>query len=414
MADRLTLDIKRLGAQGDGVAATEHGDIFVPLTLPGERAIVSVEGNRGNLVELESASADRIDPCCPHFGTCGGCAAQHMGSRIYADWKRSMVVAAFAHRGLDADIADAVMIPPGRRRRATFSAMRMGGRIALGFHEEGSHALVDITRCPVVLPAIEHTLPALREIAEVLATADGQSVRLAVTATAEGLDVSIADRQAQMTATTRARIAEISRQAQIVRVMDSGSIVVQKASPKVLVGGASVTLPPGAFIQATAEAEEAITGIITAATAKAKRVADLFCGLGTFTFGLARRARVLAMDGDRAAVEALSTGARATSGIKAIETRVRDLIREPLSRTELKDFDAVVFDPPRAGAKAQAEMLAKSDVKVVCAISCNPATLARDCRIMADGGYMIERVVPIDQFVWSPHIEAVAVLRRKK
>lgn len=414
MSDVVELDIVRLGVQGDGIASTARGEVYVPMTLPGERVAAAIEGNRGRVSAIVRASGDRIAPACPHFGTCGGCAAQHMGAQVYGAWKRGMVEKAFAHRGLEVAIDALVAVPPGRRRRATFTAERRARGVELGFHEEGSHALVDITRCPVVLPAIEQALPQLRAIAEVLTSDTADSVRLAVTACRDGLDVVVTERPGAPSAVARTRIAEITREAAIVRVMDGTHIVVQKSVPHFVVGGASVVLPPAAFIQATAEAETAIGDIIAAATRKAKRVADLFCGLGTFTFGLARRARVLAMDGDGIAVAALAAAAKGTSGTKPIEARVRDLIREPLSRTELKDFDAVVLDPPRAGAKAQAEALARSQVPVVCAVSCNPATLARDCRIMVDGGYAIERVVPIDQFVWSPHVEAIAVLRRPK
>ena len=330
-----------------------------------------------------------------------------------------MVVTALSHRGLEPVVEDTIAVPAGRRRRATFAAELRGGRVVLGFHEEGTHSLVGIDVCPVMLPAIEAALPALRALAEVVlsgVTVGGGAgkVRLAVAAANDGLDVVLSDVPGKISPSAKARIAEIAAGAGIIRVMSDGDIVIQSAVPKLNVGGAVVVLPPGAFTQATAEAEAAIGEIIAAATRKSRRIADLFSGLGTFTFGLARRVKVLAIDGDKAAIAALEAAARAAPGVKPVETRVRDLMREPLSRTELTDFDAVVLDPPRAGAKAQAEALARSKVPVVCAVSCNPATLARDCRILVDAGYTIERVVPIDQFVWSPHIEAVAVLRRGK
>ncbi len=413
MAERTKLEIARLGALGDGVAETPAGPVYVARALPGELVAVEVAGDRGKLVAIERASAERVPPACRHFGSCGGCVSQHIGERLYRDWKRDMVRTAFAHRGLEPAIEDMVAVPPGRRRRATFAVLRQGSRTLLGFHEEGSHVLVAIGHCPVVLPQIEAALPALLAIGEGLPLKDGDKARLSVTATPDGLDVAAFDVTGAIGAAGQSRIAEIAAAAGIIRVTSSNHIVMQQAVPRLVLGGASVAVPPAAFIQATAEAEVAIAAIIADATRKAKRVADLFCGLGTFTFGLARRARVLAVDGDRVAVETLATAARAAPGIKPLETRVRDLLREPLSRTELAEIDAVVLDPPRAGAKAQAEMLARSKVPLVCAVSCNPATLARDCRILVDAGYSIERVVPIDQFVWSPHVEAVAVLRRR-
>ena len=416
MAERIELRIKRLGAQGDGVAETPAGVVFVPRTLPGELVLAEVSGDRGRMLELLESSADRATPACPHFGTCGGCAVQHVSGDAYAKWKRDLVVTAFSHRGLEPEVADVVVVGAGRRRRATVAAMRCGGEIVLGFHVEGSHSLVGISTCPVMLPAIEGALPALRSIADVVLPAKDKEakVRLSVTATPEGLDVMLIDVAEKIGPSTQARISDIAGPAGIIRVMCEGSIVMQRAVPRLSIGGSMVTLPPGAFIQATAEAEEAIAGILAEATKKAKRIADLFCGLGTFTFGLAKKARVIAVDGDKPALEILAAAAKATPGVKPIEIKHRDLLREPLSRTELVDIDAVVFDPPRAGAASQCETIARSKVPVVCAVSCNPATLARDCRILVDAGYKIERVVPIDQFVWSPHVEAVAVLRRGK
>lgn len=263
------------------------------------------------------------------------------------------------------------------------------------------------------MPAISAALPALRAIAEA-AIGQAGTIRLAVTAAAGGLDLALhADEVLKLDAEARARIGAVASDNRIQRVTSRGELIAQTVSPRLSLGGALVELPPASFIQATAEAEATIAATLAAALGKAKRIADLFCGLGTFTYGLARRARVLACDGDMAAIEALKVAARATPGLKPIEARVRDLLREPLSRTELTDIDAVVLDPPRAGAKAQAEALARAKVPVIGYVSCNPATLARDCRILVDGGYAIERVIPIDQFLWSAHVEAVAVLRRR-
>ena len=286
MAERIELRIKRLGAQGDGVAETPAGVVFVPRTLPGELVLAEVSGDRGRMLELLESSADRATPACPHFGTCGGCAVQHVSGDAYAKWKRDLVVTAFSHRGLQPDVADVVVVGAGRRRRATFAAMRRGSEVVLGFHEEGSHALVGISVCPVMLPAIEGALPALRAIADVVLPAKDKEakVRLSVTATPEGLDVMLIDVAEKIGPSTQARISDIAGPAGIIRVMCEGSIVMQRAVPRLSIGGSVVTLPPGAFIQATAEAEEAIAGILAEATKKAKRIADLFCGLGTFTF----------------------------------------------------------------------------------------------------------------------------------
>ena len=411
MHERRTLDIIRLGAQGDGIADVDGVPMYIAGALPGERVTADIAGQHGRLVRIERPSAERVAAPCRHFGVCGGCAGQHMSGALYRGWKTDIVTTAFRHRGIDVTLEDIVLAGAGTRRRATFTARHASGGIVLGFHEEGSHALVDLVQCPVVVPAIEAALPALRTIgAAGLATAD--SVRLAVTAADNGLDVLMTGEGLRLDAAQKAEIARAGANAGIVRVIAGGDIVMQSAVPKLAVGGAEVALPTGAFIQATRAAEVAIGSVLSTATKKAKRVADLFCGLGTFTFGLARGARVSAYDGDTAAIGALAAAAKGTPGLKAITAQTRDLFREPLSRTELSEFDAVVFDPPRAGAKAQAEAIARAKVPVVCAVSCSPATLARDCRILVDAGYAIERVVPVDQFTWSPQIEAVAVLRR--
>lgn len=419
--DARELEIVRLGAQGDGVAETPAGPVFVPRALPGERVRAEVAGGQASgharLIEVLAASPDRVAAPCRHFGACGGCVAQHMSEGVYRDWKREMVGTAFAHRALRMVLDDMVIIAPATRRRVALGAEKRGGSVSLGYREEGTHTLVDIGSCPVMLPAIGEALPGLRRIADAALPEDG-ALRMTVTAVQGGLDVAldgtdnhVLDTKA-LDAKARARIAHLAAAVGALRVTASGHLVIQSAAPKLSLGGADVILPPTSFVQATAEAEAAIGAVLVEATRKAKRIADLFSGAGTFTFLLARRARISAYDGDRPAIEALAVAAKGAMGTKPIEARVRDLFAEPLSRTELDGFDAVVFDPPRAGAKAQAEMLARSKVPVVCAVSCNPATLARDCRILVDGGYRIERVVPVDQFVWSPHVEAVAVLRR--
>jgi 23S rRNA (uracil1939-C5)-methyltransferase len=411
MAEPVEVEIARLGARGDGVADTPDGPIYVAGTLPGERARVEIEGERGRLVQVVSASAKRAQPVCRHFSRCGGCVAQHMSAGLYHGWKQEIVRAAFAHRGLEPNVGEVFAVPPGSRRRGALAAERVGDDVRLGFHEEGSHALVDIAECPVLDPRIVETLPTLRVVAgEVL----GKHTRcgLTVTHAIGGLDVELEGLRRDLSASQRARLGRRAADAGILRLTVSGEIAVQSAIPRLVLGGVEVSLPPGAFLQATAEAETAIGAIIARAVGRAKHVADLFCGVGTFTYGLARQARVLAIDGDAAAIGALKAAAAGAKGLKPVEARVRDLFREPLSRKELEGFDAVMLDPPRAGARAQSEALAKSKVQVIVMVSCNPATLARDCRILVDAGYRLDRVTPVDQFVWSGQVEAVAVLTR--
>lgn len=414
--DRVEVEIRRLGAQGDGVAEQDGAQLFVPRALPGERWAIGP----GAAARLTS-SPDRVAPPCRHFGTCGGCQAQHMSDAIYAPWKEGVVAEAFRHRGLEPAIAPLVRVPPGTRRRAVLGAAVKGGKVVLGFREEGEHRLVDLAECLVLDPSIVAAFDLLREIAGLLlahapkakARKRGErGARLTVTRLDHGLDVSVDAEAGLLPAILSAKLAGIAEKAHFVRLTVDGDGIVMRARPELTLGGVVVEPPPGVFLQAVPEAEQQLRERVVAAISRAKRIADLFAGLGTFTFALARKAEVLALDGDKRAIAALSHAARHAQGLKRIETRVRDLYREPLSRTELAAFDAVVFDPPRAGAEEQAVALARARVPLVVAVSCNPATLARDARKLVDGGYRIAEVTPVDQFLWTPHIEVVAVFRR--
>ncbi len=411
MGDTFGLDIARLGAQGDGIAETPSGPVYVPYVLPGEQVQAEVKGERGRLVAVISKSPERVPPVCRHFTHCGGCALQHLERTAYLAWKRELVTAAFAARGIEASVDPVISVGPGARRRATFSARRTGRGVVLGFYEAKGHDIVELHECPVTAPAIVSALPALKRLAEPL-TSRRLPVRLAVTLAANGLDVAIEDVPAELSPETRERIAHEAARAKLARVTLAGDTIYQSTIPAVRFGAANVVLPPRAFLQASPVVEAEMVRLIAAALAPAKRIADLFCGLGAFTFPLAKGAAALAVDGDRQAIAALANAAKRTPGLKPIETKVRDLFREPLAARELSTFDAVVLDPPRAGAAAQAVALAQSQVGTIAAVSCNPATLARDARILLDGGYKLERVTPIDQFLYSPHIEAVAVFRR--
>ena len=399
-------EVVRLGARGDGIAAAAEGVCYLPFALPGER--VRVEG--AGLPQLLSApSPERRAPRCRHFGVCGGCVAQHMAERLYADWKRGIVVDAMQKRGLHAEVAPLRPIAAASRRRAVMTGRCAAGGTLLGYHPRDSDATFEVEECPVLVPQIVACLPALREI--VAATAQRQ-VRLTVLATPTGLDVAVAASRS-LDAPLAMRLAQIAAaEPRLARVSLGGETISQRAPPRLSFAGVEVCPPPGAFVQAVAEAESAIAAEVAAATAKARRTADLYCGVGTLTFHLARGAAVAAYDSDAAALKALRAGARHAKGLKPIEAKVRDLMREPLSARELDGFDAVVFDPPRAGAMAQASALARSRVPIIVAVSCYPGTLARDLRILIDGGYQLQRVVPIDQFLFSSHVEAVAYLSR--
>ena len=411
MGELKELTIAEVGAQGDGVAMTPEGPVYVPYVLPGERVQAEVKGERGRLIAVLEPSASRVAPICRHFAHCGGCALQHMERGAYLAWKRELVVSAFSSRGIEAPVGYVASVGIGARRRVALSGRRTGRGMVLGFHEAKGHDIVDLHECPVTASAIVNALPNLKRLVEPLASRR-LPVRLTVTLAQNGLNVAIEDAPGNPSVQMHEWLARAAAHAKLARLTMGGDTIYQGTIPAVRFGSANVVLPSRAFLQAAGAGEAEMARIVTTALAKAKRIADLFCGLGTFTFPLAQSARVLAVDGDRQAVTALENAAKRTPGLKPITTKIRDLFREPLSPREFEDIDGVVFDPPRAGAAQQASALAKSRVKTIVAVSCNPGTLARDARILIDGGYTLERVTPIDQFLYSPHVEAVAVFRR--
>ena len=411
MGDTQAFDIARLGAQGDGIADTASGPVFVPYALAGERVQADVRGARARLIAIIEASPERIAPVCRHFTHCGGCAVQHLRPPAYLAWKRELVASAFSARGIDAPIGHVATVGLGARRRASFSARRTGRGVVLGFHEAKAVDIVDLQECPVTASAIVRALPGLRRLVEPLMSRRAAG-RVVVTLAANGLDVAIEDVPVDPSVEVREFLAREAAALKLARLTLAGDTLYQATVPAVRFGTANVVLPARSFLQAAPAAEAEMVRLVTQAVGESKRVVDLFCGMGTFTFPLAQRAPVLAVDGDKSAITALANAANRTPGLKPIETKLRDLFREPLSVKELQGFDAAVFDPPRAGAATQAAALAASGVKTIAAVSCNPATLARDARILIDGGFKLERVTPIDQFLYSPHIEAIAILRR--
>jgi len=412
--------VNALGARGDGLAMTPDGRrVFVPFALPGERLRVRVtgttgtEGLRAEIVDVLDASPERVQPICPHFGTCGGCALQHLSDGVYAEAKLDTMRTALARTGLDGvPLEPLTRTATGSRRRARFAALRKGRRILFGFNQRSSHRLTDVTSCPVLHPSLEALVPALRRmVGEILP--EGGKADVMATLSSGGVDVlligpSRLDRTARTRLTTLAvefGLARLSWKADDRR--DSEPIV-HTGSVAVMFDGVAVTPPPGAFLQASVAGENALVRAVLDATRDAGHIADLFAGLGTFSLPLARAASVAAVEGDRAAVDALNRcGHR-----RRLTATCRDLFEAPLSAKELARYDAVVFDPPRAGASAQAAAVAVSGVPVVVGVSCSPATFARDARTLCDAGYDLRLIHPVDQFLWSSHIELVGVFQR--
>ena len=405
------LIVTELGHRGDGIAQTETGPVFVAGALPGETVRADVSDGRARNPVINVPSSDRIEPVCRHFKACGGCSVQHLAEGAYLDWKRGLVAKALSDRGIEGDVGKTIAATAGGRRRAVLTATRAGRHTLLGYHEKASHRLVDINECPVLDPAIVAALPGLKSLVAAILPKKGD-LRLTVLATTAGLDVAIdkADK------TYERKIPALSQKVvelDLARLAVNGEVILEVRPPLLDMGGVGIVAAPGGFTQATLAAEDALSKLVVDGVGKAKRVADLFSGVGTFALRLARSANVHAVEGDAAALTAFDKALRKPQGLKKVTFERRDLSRRPLVRDELEPFDTVVFDPPRAGAQAQAEQLALSKVKTVVAVSCNPATLARDLRLLIDGGYMLQSVTPVDQFHYSPHIEVVAVLTRE-
>jgi 23S rRNA (uracil1939-C5)-methyltransferase len=408
VAERLAID--HVGHRGDGVAFAGGQTLFVPYTLGGETVEAGpVDGHpdRRQLLRVDTASMERIPPFCGYFGACGGCAIQHWRPESYRAWKRGIVVDTLAHAAIDCPVDDLVDAHGAGRRRITAHARRSaGGEVRVGFAAANSHAIVDIDACPILDPALNGALDAARRLAEVLKPT-AKPLDIQATATQGGLDVDVRGSGPLPTAMV-ATLSRVAEQHRLARLTRHGELVLMRTPPVVNVGTAQVTLPPGSFLQATAAGEEALAALVSGHCRGAKHIADLFCGVGPFALRLAARARISAFDSDAGAVTALQKAAASTPGLKPVKAELRDLFRRPLMPQELRDFDAVVFDPPRQGAQAQVQQLAASKIPVVVAVSCNAATFARDARMLIDGGYRIESVTPVDQFRHTPHVELVA------
>jgi 23S rRNA (uracil1939-C5)-methyltransferase len=408
VGERLVID--HVGHRGDGVAFADGQSVFVPYALGGETVEVEpVAGHpdRRHLSLVERASAERIAPFCRYFGRCGGCAIQHWQAEPYRAWKRQIVIDTLKHAGIECGIGELVDAHGAGRRRITVHARRGGdGELRVGFAAANSHAIVAIDDCPILDPGLHGALDAARALAEVL-NSTGKPLDIQFTAASSGLDVDVRG-SGPLPSKMIAALSGIAERHRLARLTRHGELVLMRTPPTVTIGPARVTLPPGSFLQATAAGEEALAALVGEYCRRAKHIADLFCGVGPFALRLAAKSRISAFDTDAGAVTALRKAATSTPGLKPIKAENRDLFRRPLMPPELRDFDTVVFDPPRQGAQAQVRQLALSKIPVVIAVSCNVATFARDARILIDGGYGIEGVTPVDQFRHTPHVELVA------
>ncbi|HEV2565200.1 MAG TPA: RNA methyltransferase [Microvirga sp.] len=403
--------IKRLGAKADGVAETSSGSVFVPKVLPGETVTIEREGSHARLVSIDGPSPERETPFCPYFDECGGCATQHMKHGFYQAWKQETLVHTLRQARIDAPVEALIDAHGDGRRRVTLHVRFPDRAMHVGFMAPRSHQIVEIAFCPITEPVLKEQAPTIaRTIGEHL-KGPRKPLDIQITATQTGFDVDVRG-YGPLKDQDRLRLIDLAAGLDLSRLSIHGDVIVERRPPAIVMGRAAVVPPAGSFLQATKLGEETLAGFVTEACARAKRVADLFAGAGPFSLRLAEKADVHAVEFDKGSMTALDKAARATPGLRRVTTEARDLFRRPLLTPELNAFDAVVLDPPRAGAEAQAKQLALSKVPLVVSVSCDAATFARDAAILMAGGYRLERVIPVDQFKHSPHLEVVGILRR--
>lgn len=407
----MKVTIDRLGHLGDGIAQGPLGAIFVPGMLPGEEVEGELQGDQLADFRIVTPSVNRVKPPCSHAKTCGGCMMQHASDGFVADWKLGIVKGALAGQGLEAELRPIITSPSKSRRRATIAARRTKTGALMGFHARASDMVVEVPNCQLLHPDLIATFPGLQALVK-LGGSRTAEVSLTVTRSLSGADVMVVggkplDGQLQL------ELARVTETYGFARLTWNGDTVALRTAPMQRFGRALVSPPPGAFLQATVEGEQALLRTVALAIGAAKKIVDLFAGVGTFALPLAERAEVHAVEGEPAMTAALAKAANTTEGLKRVTVETRDLFRRPLEEDEFKGVEAVVIDPPRAGAEAQMAVLARSKVPVIASVSCNPISFARDAKVLIAGGYHLDWVQVVDQFRWSAHVELVAKFSRR-
>jgi 23S rRNA (uracil1939-C5)-methyltransferase len=412
MSEKAADRIVRLSHQGDGETGA---GVFVPFTAPGDRVRLDVEGRQGRLIELVEPGPDRIAPVCAHFGDCGGCALQHIAAPALAAWKRDLIAQALQRQGVPfGALAPTMTVPPRSRRRAELHARKTAQGVKLGFMARGAHVVADVRMCEILAPPLMDLVPALRQELDGLLPPH-KTAAVAMLASRTGVDLALGLPDPVLDARARQALVEMAQRLDLTRLSVGGEPVVQRREPIVSLAGVAVLAPVEGFFQAAEEAERALQSFALEAAGWAKSALDLFAGSGTFTFALAAHMPVTAIEQDNEAVSALSAAAKRAKGLRPVQTERRDLFRRPLLPMDLDLYDVAVIDPPRAGARAQCAELARSKLPVIIMASCNPATFARDAAALVQGGYALERILPVDQFRWAPHVELIArFVRRDK
>ena len=401
---RLTID--RLGQHGDGITMTDAGPLYAPGLLPGEVADGDLVDDTLTNIRIVTPSINRVKPPCSHAKACGGCLMQHASDDLVATWKEDVVRGALAGQGLTASFHPMVTSAARSRRRATITGRKTKTGALMGFHARGTDTLIPVPNCQLLHPDLVTAFPGLEAIVK-LGSTRSTEIQMTVTRSLDGHDISVTHGK-RLDGDLRMELARLVETHRFARLTWSGETIALRAHPQQRFGRAVVTPPPGAFLQATPDGEAALLRAITLAIGPARRIADLFAGCGTFALPLAERSEVHAVEGEAPMMAALEKAAHNTPGLKRVTVEARDLFRRPLEADELKSFDALVIDPPRAGAEAQMKLLATSRVRVIAAVSCNPITFARDAKILTDAGYVLDWIQVIDQFRWSSHVELAA------
>lgn len=399
--------ITRLGHHGDGIA---EGPLFAPLTLPDEIITGTVDGKTITDIKIVTPSDQRVKPICTHYKSCGGCQLMHAADDFVAQWKVDVVKTALAAHGIETDLRPCLTSPTGSRRRATFSARRTKKGASVGFHARGSDVIVEIPNCKLLTPALIAAQPVIAELTKITASRKGE-LSVSVTQTANGLDISVTGGR-DLDGPLHIILGQFCETHKFARLSWNDDTVALRAAPIQTFASVQVVPPAGSFLQATKEGEQDLVTTVADIVGTAPKIVDLFSGCGTFSLPLAHKAEVHAVEGSAAMIAALDQGWRKSTGLKKVTSEARDLFRRPLLPDELNKFDAIVIDPPRAGAEAQIAEIAGSTVSKIAYVSCNPTTFARDAAQLISAGYSLTFVQTVDQFRWSSHIELVAAFER--
>ena len=413
MAETKEVVITRLGHQGDGVVqSTDQNDLYVPLALAGEKVKIEYVDNKVTLHSIIESSPERVKPPCEHYKSCGGCNLQHLSKQAYIEWKTENIIQAFKSQGItDLPIDPMFVVEERSRRRAVLGARRTKKTLLLGFHGRRTHDIIDINDCYILSPAIQSKLESLKALLRPLISRKAE-IRLTVIEADNGLDIALENVNKELDADTYQEIANICNEHQIARLTIDNEAIFSQCTPYLSFDNINMEIASGGFLQAVQSAQNFMTSIIIDNLQDTKQALDLFSGMGTFTLPMAKKVKVTAVESDKLALKSLEASTNKLQEVKPIDLVKRDLFTDPLMTKELNAYDFVVMDPPRSGAIAQAKQLAGSSVPTIVCVSCNPATLARDIRALIDGGYSLLRIAPVDQFLYSAHVEVIAILKR--